>query len=104
MTGFHSLALVAPDEVSLYEQMSTMGRAQVRGRFTLSHGGRARLYDLSLTDPHWRNRVSNHGPQVLRQTDGRFLLTISLGEPLGLYCYKLVAAIVVLPAALAASF
>jgi hypothetical protein len=37
------------------------------------------------------------------QADGRFLVTISLSEPFELSCYKLIAAIIVLPPRLAAA-
>ena len=60
--------------------------------------------DLVVTDPEWRSRIIQQGPEDLAQSSGRFVLTISLGEPFGLYCYKLIAAIIPLPSSLAKVF
>jgi hypothetical protein len=91
-----SLALVAPESVDLYHQLSYRGRPQARGRFALGPAGAACLYDLSITDPIWESRIIHKGPQTLRQSEAEFFLTVSLGEPLGLNCYKLIAAIILL--------
>jgi len=100
-----SLALLAPDELYLYQQLSYRGKPQARGRFSLGTGGQAALYDLAITDPHWENVVIQQpNPRTLRQADDKFLVTISLGEPFGLECYRLIAAIIVLPPSLAAVF
>ena len=55
------------------------------------------LVVLVVTDPHWENLILAQGSRTLRQTDAAFLLTISVGEPLGLFCYKLIAAVIPLP-------
>jgi hypothetical protein len=99
-----SLALIAPDTMELYHQLSYRGKPQARGRFTLGQGTKANLYDLVVTDPSWEGIVIHQGPRTLRQSDAKFLVTISLGEPLGLNCYKLIAAIILLPPPLAAGF
>jgi hypothetical protein len=92
-----SLALVEPDILHLYHQLSYRGRPQVRGRFALGPSGQPTVFDLAVTDPHWENVVLAQGSRTLRQADSPFLLTISLGEPLGLYCYKLIAAVIPIP-------
>jgi hypothetical protein len=101
-----SLALVAPDEVFVYHQRDARGRTrpQARGRFWLGPSATAHLYDLPITDPRQEPLVIQRGAQTLSQADGRFLLTISMGEPFGLDCYKLIAAIIPLPPALASVF
>jgi len=89
-----------PGEPAVYHQ-TFHGKQRVRGQFSLGDGGQAALYDLSITEPHWEELVIQQGPRTLRQVDHRFVLTISLGEPYGLDCYKLIAAIIPLPPALA---
>lgn len=97
-----SLALLAPDSIDLYHQLSYRGRPQARVHFTLGSGGQLCHYDLAITDPAWEARVIQQPPFTLRQLDAKFLLTISLGEPFGMvpYCYKLAAAIILLPPSL----
>lgn len=92
-----SLALATPSTLDLYHQLSLSSRPQVRGRFALGPVGQPVLYDLVVTDPRWKNRVLAQGPQTLRQADKPFAVTISLSEPFGLHCYKLIAAICFLP-------
>lgn len=99
-----SLALIAPDTLSLYHQVSYRGKPQARGRFTLGSGAQATLYDLAITDPLWESKIIHHGPCILQQSNHKFLTVISMGEPFGLYCYKLLAAVILLPPALAAAF
>jgi hypothetical protein len=99
-----SLALIAPDTIDLYHQLSYRGRPQARGRFTLGVGAQASLYDLAITDPRWEGVVIYQGHRILRQAETKFLVTISLGEPFGLNCYKLIAAIIPLPPPIASVF
>lgn len=99
-----SLALVAPEEVSLYHQPGYHGRTQARGRFSLGMGNQKPLYDLVITDPRFETMVMREGPGTLSQSYRRFLLTISLGEPCGLNCFKLIAAVIFLPPRIAAVF
>jgi hypothetical protein len=95
-----SLALIAPETLHVYHQ-TFHGRHRVRGQFSLGDGSQAALYDLSITEPHWEDLVIHQGPRTLRQADRRFVVTISLGEPYQAECYKLIAAIIPLPPALA---
>jgi hypothetical protein len=100
-----SLALVAPDDLYLYQHVSYPGKPQARGRFSLGSRGTEIPYDLVITDPHWENSVLREpGPRTLRQSAGKFLLTVSLGEPLNEFCYKVIATIILLPATLAKGF
>jgi hypothetical protein len=48
-----SLALIAPESLDLYHQLSYRGRPQARGRFSLGRGNQTCLYDLVITDPQW---------------------------------------------------
>jgi hypothetical protein len=91
-----SLALVAPDELKLELIHKPNGRHQVRGRFVLQHCE----FNLSMTDPVWEKRIHNEGNLCLRQSERKFLVTVSLGEPFNDYCYKVIAAVIFLPAAL----
>jgi hypothetical protein len=97
-----SLALIAPDSINLYRQLSFSGRPQARGRFSLRAAGQASDYDLVVSDPRWEQFVIHQGSHTLRQAHSRFLVTISMGEPFALNCYKLIAAIIVLPRSIAA--
>jgi hypothetical protein len=92
-----SLALITPESIHLYRHINTRGKRQVRCRFQIGSRKDMQAYDLSVTDPRWERAVHEQGDRTIGQTDGRFLLTISLGEPYGSNCYKLVAAVILLP-------
>ena len=94
-----SLTLVEPLNVLWRITQSHRGRRQTRAGFAL--GGRS--FDLPVTDPEWEQRLSFlpigvHSSEEagISRTD-RVFLTISLGEPFDGECYKLVAAVIVLP-------
>src|SRR5262249_34614075 len=88
-----SLALVAPERLELLLIHKPDGRHQVRGRFAL---GKCE-YNLSMTDPIWEKKVHNEGNLRLSQSERKFLVTVSLGEPFNDYCYKVIAAVFFLP-------
>jgi hypothetical protein len=92
-----SLALVAPKELELLLIQRPDGRHQVRGRFALGNCE----YNLSMTDPLWEKKVHNEGNLRFHQTERKFLVTVSLGEPFNGFCYKVIAALFFLPAQLA---
>jgi hypothetical protein len=98
-----SLALVAPDDLYLYPHQTFRGKAKARGRFSLGTAQNLVLYDLPITEPYWQDITIRQGPRTLRQSEGKFLITISLSEPFEGECYKLIAAIMPLPRYLAAS-
>jgi hypothetical protein len=60
-------------------------------------------YDLPLTDPAYAGPLQRRDEGEYRSSDlgipedGTVLFTISLGEPLDGICYKLVAAVIVIP-------
>ena len=94
-----SLTLVEPADIRWKVSQSSRGRRQTRAGFKL--GGRS--FDLSVTDPEWERRLSLlpsgvHGSEEvgISQTD-RVFFTISLGEPFNGECFKLVAAVILLP-------
>jgi hypothetical protein len=99
-----SLTLIAPNSIYLYQQLSYSGRPQARGMFSLGTGTQASVYDLVVTDPRWEQFVIHQGMWTLRQEASKFLVTISMGEPFQLNCYKLIAAIIVLPSSIVAAF
>lgn len=94
-----SLALVIPNNPRLRVTRDVTSRKQVRAIFEISRT----YYDLVVTDPVWERKLSNHPEGDYRLTaaglkpDDRVLFTVSLGEPFNGYCYKLVAAIILLP-------
>lgn len=94
-----SLALVEPNDVEWEITRSRTGKRQTRARFQL--GGV--FYDLVVTDPKWEEQLRGHRygkyplGEVGVRANNRVLFTLSLGEPFGGYCYKLVAAVLVLP-------
>ena len=98
------MALVAPEDLYLYDHRTYAGKRQARGRFSLGTRERLALYDLPITEPHWQRTILNGSPHTLRQAEGNFLLTISLSEPFAEKCYKLIAAIMPLPRHLATEF
>ena len=95
-----SLALIEPSNVSFIVAESSKGRIQTRAGFQF--GGKH--YALPLTDPKWERILSNstlgiHRPESAGVTpQQRLFFTISLGEPFNGECFKLVAAVIVLPA------
>src|SRR5271157_2947394 len=89
-----SLALIAPPSIRFYSTTSYRGNPQARGQFSLGSGTNTRFYDLTITDPFWEGNTIQNGSQELRQIDGRFVITVSLGGPFALHCYKLIAAII----------
>jgi hypothetical protein len=87
-------------------------KRRTRVRFTLGKGDTATEYDLALTDMEWTQRLSALPPGEYEQemapgitVQDRVLLTVSLSEPLGEnmaqhengMCYKLAAAVIVVP-------
>lgn len=92
-----SLALISPDrnEVSWERHKTSLGQRQVRAAFRLSR----QPYNLVVTDPEWESRVplgeGAYSSEELGVASGTsILLTVSLGEPLEEYCYKLVAGVI----------
>ncbi len=96
-----SLCLVDPGS-SLRFQITPDYRGNPHVRVLFQLGPRA--YNLVLTDPVWQQRCLRSLPDGVctpaeagLRDDDMAWLTISLGEPFNGYCYKLVAAILVLP-------
>lgn len=94
-----SLALVEPSSIQWQITTSLSGNRQSRCRFTLG----STHYDLSVTDLDIERALAAQ-PVGIHPRDAagipahaRVLLTISLGEPFNGDCYKLVAAVLVLP-------
>jgi hypothetical protein len=94
-----SLALILPKDLLWDVRNKDGGKRQVRARFRLG----AAPYNLAVTDPHWEKRLDTLRPGIHPATaaslepDDTILLTISLGEPFSGECYKLAAAVIVLP-------
>ena len=95
-----SLALIEPSDVSWVITESYRGNRQTRVRFQLGEAS----YDLAVTDPKWEQQLSHLSwgthPRQAADISGqdRLLFTVSLGEPFSGECFKLVAAVIVLPA------
>jgi hypothetical protein len=92
-----SLALIAPQRLDLLLIKKPEGKHQIRGQFCLGNQTPAGEYNLSMTDPIWEKKILQEGNQSLRQADRKFLVTVSLGEPFNEYCYKVIAAVILLP-------
>lgn len=100
-----SLALVAPQNLRWLLKTNATGERRPRILFTL--GGAH--YNLALTDPTWEPRLASLAPGTHPRSaaglaaEDEVLLTISLSEPFQRdpqtpkLCYKLVAAVLVLP-------
>lgn len=92
-----SLTLVRPETLSWQVQEgSSAGKRRTRAVFTLA----GVTYNLPLTDPVWRKRLSGLPEGCHSWEDSQdLLLTISLSEPFDRdgFCYKLVAAVITLP-------
>jgi hypothetical protein len=95
----YSLALVAPERVTLQKIQRPGGGPQLRAKFYWGE----HEYDLAVTDPYCEARVRRLGygkyPAGILgfAEDAHLYLTISLSEPLNDHCFKLVAAIFSLP-------
>jgi hypothetical protein len=78
------------------------GRRKTRASFKLGK----KHYDLAITDLAWKQKISHlaYGMHALAEAglegNEKIILTISLGEPTPFdgCCYKLVAAVLTLPA------
>ena len=97
-----SLALVQPNDIRWRTEFNAYKqRNQARVIFRLEH----LYYDLPLTDPFYvgplkRLAEGDHRSSELGiPEDRKVLFTLSVGEPLNGICYKLVAAVVVVPPA-----
>lgn len=97
-----SLALVEPENLCFYATHSFRGKPQLRATFRLG----SQEYNLVVTDVFWEGLLLSQLPVGVSlpfesmpelHSKYRVLLTISLGEPLHGYCYKLVAAVILLP-------
>ncbi len=94
-----SLTLVEPSTIEWEVDRSVSGRRQTRAAFTLQ-GVR---YSLVVTDPMWEKKLEGLGYGIHPRgaadirTHDRILFTVSLGEPFRGYCYKLVAAVIMIP-------
>jgi hypothetical protein len=88
-----SLVLVEPSDI----EWRSLEKARVMFRLQEFH------YDLPLTDPAYvgplkRLAKGSHGSADLGIAENRkILFTISLGEPFDGVCYKLIAAVIVIP-------
>jgi len=108
-----SLALIWPKDLHWrIERVGEYSKRRTRAVFTLADTA----YDLPVTDPEWEHQLS-HLPvgehpfastlEGIADERDRVLLTVSLSEPLGAdeatsdsgWCYKLVAAVIVIPRA-----
>lgn len=95
-----SLVLVEPEDLRWYITDDIKGRRQTRSLFKLY----GQHYKLVITDISWQSRINHleYGTYPFTEAgmDGnqRIILTISLGEPFGGQCYKLVAAVITMPA------
>jgi len=103
----HSLALIQPDAIRWHNLPPiAKGRPRPRVGFRL---GNAR-YDLPLTDPAYTRTLNMLGvgdhpaADVWIPADRKVLFTISFSEPYEGNCYKLVAAVIVVPEAWEALF
>jgi hypothetical protein len=94
-----SLCVIEPVGLRWGININAKGKRQTRVYFTLS----GFPYNLSVTDPIWEDRLRDlsYGAyeRVVAGIDARdeVFLTISLGEPFQGSCYKLVAAVILLP-------
>lgn len=93
-----SLELIAPRMIEMYPTPGRADQPRARAKFTLGEAGQAIDYDLSLTDPHWRDEAQRRGRITIEQTQSPFLATVSLSEPFDGHCFKLLAAVMLLPA------
>ena len=97
-----SLGLVRPDDLWWWIR-EEVGRRRNRALFRLGHPGRVR-YDLAVTDPVWLDQLNLMPAGIYPHAllcGGKSLstfLTVSLSEPFEGFHYKLVAAVVCLPA------
>jgi hypothetical protein len=97
-----SLVLVQPNDIRWRTEFSTYKhRNKARVVFRLER----LYYDLPLTDPSYVGPLKRldegdyRSPELGIPEDRKILFTLSLGEPLDGICYKLVAAVVVVPPA-----
>lgn len=86
--GDYSLMLIKPEEAFLYKEFSNDERGQLRLKITREEV----VYDLPVTDPEFLGK--NESFNGIEQKMGDCYLTISLGEELDGWHYKLVAGVI----------
>lgn len=99
--ALESLALIVPADLRWRITTSYRGNRQTRAIFRHGDGH----YNLGVTDLDWNEHLEEKGYKVGTSRtsslarDGRILLTVSLSEPTDWdgCCYKLVAAVIVIP-------
>ncbi len=84
-----SLLLIHPDHISLTVTNELNGR-RVRAKFCLNDIH----YQLSVTDPAIERNYMAKGDGSYTLNPNDIILCISLGQPFGGYCYKLIASII----------
>jgi hypothetical protein len=93
-----SLCLVEPGRILWHITTSYRGNRQARAIFRLRNAE----YNLPISDPSWTDHLRNLGfgsyqdHEVGIPADRSTFLTVSLTEPFQGYCYKLIAAVIVL--------
>lgn len=97
-----SLSIVRPDSDHV---LWTIGLDDAfRGRFRAAFALAGQRYDLSVTDPIWRDKLFRLGEGTYLNSDlgvragSPVYLVVSMGEPFRGFCYKLVASVILLSA------
>lgn len=93
-----SLCVVEPGGILWHITTNYRGNRQIRAIFRLAGAE----YNLPISDPIWKDNLRNLGfgsyqnYEVGIPPDRPTFLTVSLTEPFNGYCYKLIAAVIVL--------
>jgi len=90
----HSLTLIRPQNADFYTRTDDSGNTQSRTEFDFD----SNHYDFPITDPKWRQRISDEDGEEFSSADDLdsnedVLFTVSLGEEHEGHCYKIVAAV-----------
>lgn len=93
-----SLCVVEPAELRWNIVTNVRGNRQVRAIFSLAGAE----YNLLVSDPFWTDRLSSLGfgsydnSRAGTSADQARFLTVSLTEPFNRFCFKLIAAVIVI--------
>ncbi len=90
----NSLLFIKPQKISFLKKRAVTGKIQVRAKFVYNEES----YNLSVTDIDFESAIKNYKDMDIHDEieviQGNTYLCISLGEPFGGDCYKLVASVI----------
>jgi hypothetical protein len=87
-----SLLFIRPTVFEIEKKESSFIKKKLRGEFIY----KGERYNLAVTDPRFEENYSDKSVGLCKIINDQIYLCISLGEPFGEYCYKLIVGIILI--------